>query len=111
MAAALKSPMTIEAGETPRNRDAEAPIVIHCSLGTSRTGGLIALDICAAEIQSGGEEFDVVDKVLKHVRKQRPGSVDTENQYICIYLAAMSYALTADPNRKLEDFSPFAASK
>ena len=66
------------------------PVVVHCCPGTGRTGTLIAIDIC----MDAYEENQVVDVVgvVNCVRRDRPGAVQTKDQYRFIYFAMKEYA-------------------
>lgn len=61
------------------------PLVLHCSAGLGRTGVICAVDICLQRAAAVGN-FDVPTTVV-HIRKARPGSVQTVEQYGFIYEA------------------------
>lgn len=68
----------------------EAPVVVHCSPGTGRTGTFVSCDICM-------REFDldrVVDipKCVYRVRRDRAGAVQTKEQYVFVYKVLNYYA-------------------
>ncbi len=44
---------------------------------------------------------------LQAVRNQLPTAVQTENQFVAVYMAQMIYALQLDPNYEVEDFEAF----
>ncbi|XP_042324384.1 tyrosine-protein phosphatase non-receptor type 13 [Sceloporus undulatus] len=59
------------------------PIITHCSAGIGRSGTLICIDVVLGLI-SQDLEFDISD-VVRTMRLQRPGMVQTEDQYIFCY--------------------------
>nr|XP_055035683.1 tyrosine-protein phosphatase non-receptor type 13 isoform X1 [Misgurnus anguillicaudatus] len=59
------------------------PIVTHCSAGIGRSGTLICLDVVLGLI-SKDVDFDISD-VVRTMRLQRRGMVQTEEQYIFCY--------------------------
>ncbi|XP_062868061.1 tyrosine-protein phosphatase non-receptor type 13 [Trichomycterus rosablanca] len=59
------------------------PIVTHCSAGIGRSGTLICVDVVLGLI-SKDTDFDISD-VVRSMRLQRQGMVQTEEQYIFCY--------------------------
>ncbi|KAM9450564.1 tyrosine-protein phosphatase non-receptor type 13 isoform 2-T2 [Clarias gariepinus] len=59
------------------------PIITHCSAGIGRSGTLICLDVVLGLI-SKDTDFDISD-VVRTMRLQRQGMVQTEEQYIFCY--------------------------
>ncbi|XP_041825930.1 tyrosine-protein phosphatase non-receptor type 13 isoform X2 [Melanotaenia boesemani] len=59
------------------------PIITHCSAGIGRSGTLICLDVVLGLI-SKDADFDISD-VVRNMRLQRHGMVQTEDQYIFCY--------------------------
>ncbi|XP_069486537.1 tyrosine-protein phosphatase non-receptor type 13 isoform X2 [Ambystoma mexicanum] len=59
------------------------PILTHCSAGIGRSGTLICLDVVLGLI-SQDLEFDISD-VVRSMRLQRHGMIQTEEQYIFCY--------------------------
>ncbi|XP_078532408.1 tyrosine-protein phosphatase non-receptor type 13 isoform X3 [Lissotriton helveticus] len=59
------------------------PIIAHCSAGIGRSGTLICLDVVLGLI-SQDLEFDISD-VVRSMRLQRHGMIQTEEQYIFCY--------------------------
>ncbi|XP_045140274.1 tyrosine-protein phosphatase non-receptor type 13 [Echinops telfairi] len=59
------------------------PIITHCSAGIGRSGTLICIDVVLGLI-SQDLEFDISD-VVRCMRLQRHGMVQTEDQYIFCY--------------------------
>ncbi|XP_074601531.1 tyrosine-protein phosphatase Lar isoform X2 [Brevipalpus obovatus] len=72
----------------------EGPITVHCSAGVGRTGVFISMSIVLERIQNEG----VVDlfQTVRILRTQRPGMVQTEDQYQFCYRAALEYLSTFD---------------
>nr|XP_046232099.1 tyrosine-protein phosphatase non-receptor type 13 isoform X2 [Scatophagus argus] len=59
------------------------PIITHCSAGIGRSGTLICIDTVLGLI-SKDADFDISD-VVRNMRLQRQGMVQTEDQYIFCY--------------------------
>ncbi|XP_049594937.1 tyrosine-protein phosphatase non-receptor type 13 isoform X5 [Syngnathus scovelli] len=59
------------------------PIITHCSAGIGRSGTLICIDVVLGLI-SKDADFDISD-VVRNMRLQRKGMVQTEDQYIFCY--------------------------
>ncbi|CAB1351999.1 unnamed protein product, partial [Coregonus sp. 'balchen'] len=59
------------------------PIITHCSAGIGRSGTLICIDVVLGLI-SKDVDFDISD-VVRNMRLQRQGMVQTEEQYIFCY--------------------------
>ncbi|KAJ8286648.1 hypothetical protein GJAV_G00041540 [Gymnothorax javanicus] len=59
------------------------PIITHCSAGIGRSGTLICIDVVLGLI-SKDADFDISD-VVRSMRLQRQGMVQTEEQYIFCY--------------------------
>ncbi|XP_030835107.1 tyrosine-protein phosphatase non-receptor type 13 isoform X4 [Strongylocentrotus purpuratus] len=70
-----------------RIHDDRLPIVVHCSAGIGRTGTLITIDAILGLIDRD-EEFKVLN-IVKGLRKQRQGMIQTKDQYIFCYKAAL----------------------
>ncbi|KAF8786934.1 Receptor-type tyrosine-protein phosphatase like protein [Argiope bruennichi] len=67
----------------------EGPITVHCSAGVGRSGVFITLSIVLERMQYEG----VVDvfQTVRTLRTQRPGMVQTEDQYQFCYRASLEY--------------------
>lgn len=66
------------------------PILVHCSAGIGRTGTFFATDIILDSIADGGNAKTVnVFNIVRHLRQQRPGLVQTCRQYtfISVFIA------------------------
>ncbi|CAH8437384.1 unnamed protein product [Dicrocoelium dendriticum] len=72
----------------------DGPITVHCSTGTGRTGVFLALSIVLERMRYEG----VVDmfQTVRMLRTQRPGLIDTEEQYQFCYDAALEYLSSFD---------------
>ncbi|XP_076334131.1 uncharacterized protein LOC143238077 [Tachypleus tridentatus] len=66
------------------------PVIFHCSAGTSRTGIVLALDMCMREF----EETRTVDllRCVYRLRQDRGGVVQTIQHYSFVYEALTDYA-------------------
>ena len=60
--------------------DSDAPAVVHCSAGVGRTGTLIALDIGMQALLQGENKIDIL-RIVSTLRQDRPGMVQTKDQY------------------------------
>lgn len=71
--------------EQSRSHHPGSPPVVHCSAGIGRSGTFVALDFLLALAKRG--EWDEVDplKMVPLLRSQRPGLVQTAEQYGMIY--------------------------
>jgi len=67
----------------------DSTAVIHCSAGIGRTGTVMACEICL-RILLDGKELNVPE-VVKELRSQRAGSIQTESQYIYLHRALSEY--------------------
>nr|BAN20665.1 phosphatase fragment [Riptortus pedestris] len=67
-----------------------APVVVHCSPGTGRTGTVIAIDIAIRDFEAG-RSVDI-PKTVVQVRRGRAGAVQTKDQYHFIYKVLHLYA-------------------
>ncbi|XP_070585569.1 receptor-type tyrosine-protein phosphatase N2 [Erythrolamprus reginae] len=67
-------------------RGRSCPIVVHCSDGAGRTGTYILIDMVLNKMAKGAKEIDIA-ATLEHLRDQRPGMVQTKEQF--------DFALTA----------------
>ncbi|XP_020916558.2 tyrosine-protein phosphatase non-receptor type 13 isoform X2 [Exaiptasia diaphana] len=65
----------------------QAPILVHCSAGIGRTGALITVDVSLGLIKRD-QMFDV-DKIIRILREQRQGMIQTKDQYIFCYTACL----------------------
>ncbi|VDM22356.1 unnamed protein product, partial [Wuchereria bancrofti] len=61
-------------------RGRAAPIVVHCTDGTGRTGTFCLLDMILNRVTKGVKELNVAGS-LEHLRDQRPCMVETCEQY------------------------------
>nr|AAB91460.1 receptor tyrosine phosphatase [Hirudo medicinalis] len=79
-------------GQTHKTKEQfgqEGPIAVHCSAGVGRTGVFITLSIVLERMRFEGA-VDVFQTV-NVLRTQRPGMVQTEEQYAFCYRAALEY--------------------
>lgn len=73
-------------------RKINGPMIVHCSAGIGRSGTLIVIDMLMDQLKYNGLSYEVdIQKIVKIVRAQRSGLVQTEAQYKFIYLAIQSY--------------------
>lgn len=70
----------------------EGPIIVHCSAGIGRSGTLIVIDMLIDQLSCYGLSYEIdIQKIVKVVRAQRSGLVQTEAQYKFIYLTIRDY--------------------
>jgi protein tyrosine phosphatase len=63
-----------------------SPMIVHCSAGIGRSGATIAIDIILNRIRTEGFDIEIdIPSLVKHIRSQRSGLVQTERQYELIY--------------------------
>ncbi|KAM6948657.1 receptor-type tyrosine-protein phosphatase N2-like [Aplochiton taeniatus] len=67
-------------------RGRSCPIIVHCSDGSGRSGTYILIDMVLNKMAKGAKEIDIA-ATLEHLRDQRPGMVQTKEQF--------EFALTA----------------
>nr|KAF6419248.1 protein tyrosine phosphatase receptor type N2 [Rousettus aegyptiacus] len=67
-------------------RGRSCPITVHCSDGAGRSGTYILIDLVLNKMAKGAKEIDIA-ATLEHLRDQRPGMVQTKEQF--------EFALTA----------------
>ncbi|KAM8775385.1 receptor-type tyrosine-protein phosphatase N2 [Rhynchonycteris naso] len=67
-------------------RGRSCPIIVHCSNGAGRSGTYILIDMVLNKMAKGAKEIDIA-ATLEHLRDQRPGMVQTKEQF--------EFALTA----------------
>lgn len=67
----------------------EGPITVHCSAGVGRTGVFVALSIVLERIQN--EEVIDMFETVRTLRTQRPGMIQSEDQYQFCYKAALEH--------------------
>jgi len=65
-------------------RGRASPILVHCTNGAGRTGAFCLLDACWSRILKGIKELDVAAS-LEHLRDQRMGLVESEEQYKFVF--------------------------
>ncbi|XP_062259698.1 receptor-type tyrosine-protein phosphatase N2-like [Platichthys flesus] len=67
-------------------RGRSCPIIVHCSDGAGRSGTYTLIDMVLNKMAKGAKEIDIA-ATLEHLRDQRPGMVQTKDQF--------EFALTA----------------
>ncbi|KAF6768160.1 hypothetical protein AHF37_05996 [Paragonimus kellicotti] len=76
--------------------DFDGPVIVHCSAGLGRTGCFIAL--CMACDQLKHEGVADVLRIVSHLRLDRGGMVQTNEQYEFIHHALTFFSTQRDPN-------------
>ncbi|XP_061653826.1 receptor-type tyrosine-protein phosphatase N2-like isoform X1 [Phyllopteryx taeniolatus] len=61
-------------------RGRSCPIIVHCSDGAGRSGTYILIDMVLNKMTKGAKEIDIA-ATLEHLRDQRPGMVQTKDQF------------------------------
>ncbi|XP_053571646.1 receptor-type tyrosine-protein phosphatase N2 [Bombina bombina] len=56
------------------------PVIVHCSDGAGRSGTYILIDMVLNKMAKGAKEIDIA-ATLEHLRDQRPGMVQTKEQF------------------------------
>ncbi|XP_038059932.1 tyrosine-protein phosphatase non-receptor type 13-like [Patiria miniata] len=75
-----------------RKIHANGPIIVHCSAGIGRTGTLITIDTLMALIDRD-EPFKIVN-IVRDLRTQRQGMIQTKDQYLFCYKATIELLKT-----------------
>lgn len=77
------------------HRPPRGPMIVHCSAGIGRSGTLIVIDMLIDQLKNRGLTYEIdIQRIVKTVRAQRSGLVQTEAQYKFIYLAIQNYIAT-----------------
>ncbi|XP_054451925.1 receptor-type tyrosine-protein phosphatase N2-like [Anoplopoma fimbria] len=61
-------------------RGRSCPIIVHCSDGAGRSGTYVLIDMVLNKMAKGAKEIDIA-ATLEHLRDQRPGMVQTKDQF------------------------------
>ncbi|CAE1276379.1 unnamed protein product [Acanthosepion pharaonis] len=73
-----------------QNEEKLAPLIVHCSSGTGRTGTFVAID-SGIKMFDKSHTVDILNCVYR-MRLERPRAVQTKQQYALIYKALLEYA-------------------
>jgi len=65
-------------------RGHSSPVLVHCSTGAGRTGTYCLIDMAINRILKGVKELNVAGS-LEHLRDQRMGMVENEEQYKFVF--------------------------
>ncbi|KAF7256977.1 hypothetical protein EG68_05884 [Paragonimus skrjabini miyazakii] len=76
--------------------DFDGPVIVHCSAGLGRTGCFIALCVACDQLKHEGVA-DVL-RIVSHLRLDRGGMVQTNEQYEFIHHALTFFSTQRDPN-------------
>ncbi|KAL6734801.1 hypothetical protein Aduo_005301 [Ancylostoma duodenale] len=78
------------------------PIVVHCSAGIGRTGAIVGLDLFYSKLQKG--VLVTLESVVRGLRNDRHGSVQTEAQYLYMHRVLLSVAENKKASGVEKDF-------
>lgn len=78
-----------EVHSTKQTLGIEGPITVLCSVGVGRTGAFIALSIIIERLLN--ERLLNIFETVRTMRTQRPGMIQTEDQYQFCYQTALEY--------------------
>ncbi|CAL2028780.1 unnamed protein product [Caenorhabditis brenneri] len=67
-----------------------SPIIVHCSAGIGRTGSIVGLEIALVKFCAG--EKVILKEIVKEIRNQRHGSVQTDAQYLFMHRVLLALA-------------------
>lgn len=84
------------------------PMLVHCSAGVGRSGAFCAITNCLQSFRSTGN-IDVLETV-RNLRKERPGMVQTLEQYVFCYRCLVLALLYQIKLRKLKGTSLLSQS-
>ncbi|KAK6023055.1 Protein-tyrosine phosphatase, partial [Ostertagia ostertagi] len=91
------------------------PIVVHCSAGIGRTGTIVGLDVLYAKLSKG--QVVTLESVVRSIRNDRHGSVQTDVQYLFMHRILMAVAenkrviTSSDVEKFITDYDAFCKSK
>ena len=68
-----------------------SPILIHCRAGLGRTGTFTTIDMAIRNFENDGD-IDI-QETLEHLRRQRPYTVETPEQYLFVHLVMVQYLI------------------
>ncbi|KHJ96341.1 Protein-tyrosine phosphatase, partial [Oesophagostomum dentatum] len=91
------------------------PIVVHCSAGIGRTGTIVGLDLLYTKLEKGVHV--TLESVVRDLRKERHGSVQTDAQYLYMHRILIAVAenkrviTAADVQKFTTDYDIFCKSK
>ena len=73
------------------------PMTVHCSAGIGRTGTFVALDCLVAALTEGGPSETPIDvqRLVRILRRQRFGMIQTLEQYEFVYKAMLVHIRSA----------------
>jgi len=77
---------TYKGKQSRSNGSISTPVLIHCSAGIGRAGTFMTLCVIGEMLRQGHsiKDLDIVS-IIGHLRQQRPGMVQTEEQFSFIY--------------------------
>ncbi|KAK3601912.1 hypothetical protein CHS0354_041851 [Potamilus streckersoni] len=76
------------------------PLLVHCSAGIGRTGTFITVDVALTQIESG-IRFNIFE-IVKELRRQRHGMIQTKDQYLFCYHACLEALLSSQARQNSE---------
>jgi protein tyrosine phosphatase len=79
------------------------PIVVHCSVGVGRSGTVICIDYCLAQLRA--DHVADVRGFVSRMREHRNYMVQTEVQYAFIHYAILEAITYGDTSYSLAEFS------
>ncbi|CAD6191429.1 unnamed protein product [Caenorhabditis auriculariae] len=90
------------------------PVVVHCSAGIGRTGTIVGLEIAYDKYIKG--EKITMEEIVRDIRSQRHGSVQTDAQYLFMHRVMLTLAenketMQAEINTFITDYNKVMASK
>ncbi|KHN80513.1 Receptor-type tyrosine-protein phosphatase C [Toxocara canis] len=71
-------------------RSTKRPICVHCSAGIGRTGSIVAIEYILELLKAHDSCDDLVD-IVKKLRTQRAGIVQTDLQYLYVHRVMLIY--------------------
>uniref|UniRef100_A0A9J2PCX3 Tyrosine-protein phosphatase domain-containing protein n=1 Tax=Ascaris lumbricoides TaxID=6252 RepID=A0A9J2PCX3_ASCLU len=71
-------------------RSTKRPICVHCSAGIGRTGSIVAIEYILERLKANASCDDLID-IVKQLRKQRAGIVQTDLQYLYVHRVMLIY--------------------
>ncbi|VDK49930.1 unnamed protein product [Anisakis simplex] len=89
-----------------RVRSSKFPICIHCSAGIGRTGSIVVIEYILDRLKTN-KNFEDLAEIVKQLRKQRAGIVQTDLQYLYVHRVMLNFFMDYKLIEKSERINNF----